>query len=98
MPVDIAITTTAGEKIHRVWIDKSEKEFTFDVESKPLIINFDRGNYLIKQVKFERTDDELAYQLIHDTDVMGRVLAAIDLRSRTSESAPNGARRSGPAR
>jgi aminopeptidase N len=87
MPVDIAITTAAGEKIHRVWIDKSEKEFTFAVESKPLIINFDRGNYLIKKVKFERSDDELAYQLLHDTDVMGRVLAAIDLKSRTSESA-----------
>jgi aminopeptidase N len=87
MPVDIAITTTSGEKIHRVWIDKSEKEFTFDVDSKPLIINFDRGNYLIKQVKFERSDDELAYQLLHDTDVMGRVLAAIELRSRTTDSA-----------
>jgi aminopeptidase N len=87
MPVDIAITTSGGERIHRVWIDKAEKEFTFDVDSKPLIVNFDRGNYLIKQVKFERSDDELAYQLLHDTDVMGRVLAAIELKSRTSDSA-----------
>ncbi|HSE38549.1 MAG TPA: HEAT repeat domain-containing protein, partial [Blastocatellia bacterium] len=87
MPVDIAVTTAAGERIHRVWIDKPEKEFTFEVASKPLIVNFDRGNYLIKQVKFDRSDDELAYQLLHDSDVMGRVLAAIELKTRTSDTA-----------
>ena len=85
-PVDIAITTAAGEKIHRVWIDSREKEFTFAVDSKPLIINFDRGNYLIKQVKFNRSDDELAYQLLHDSDVMGRVRAAIELKERKSDA------------
>jgi len=88
MPVDIAVTTATGEKIHRVWIDKPEKEFTFAVDSKPLIVNFDRGNYIIKQVKFDRSDDELAYQLLHDSDVMGRVLAAIELKTRASEAAP----------
>ena len=87
MPVDIAVTTAAGEKIHRVWIDKREKEFTFDVDSKPLIVNFDRGNYIIKQVKFNRSDDELAYQLLHDSDPMGRVRAAIELKSYTGDAA-----------
>jgi len=43
MPVDIAVTTTAGEKIHRVWIDKREKEFTFDVDSKPCCRKSDRA-------------------------------------------------------
>src|SRR5262249_60067245 len=43
--------------------------------------------YLIKRVKFDRSDDELSYQLLHDTDVMGRVLAAIELKSHTSDSA-----------
>lgn len=87
MPVDIAVTTASGEKVHRVLIDGPEKEFTFEVASKPLIVNFDRGNYLIKQVTFDRSDDELAYQLLHDSDVMGRVLAAIELKTRTSEAA-----------
>src|SRR5258706_6977218 len=87
MPIDIAVTTGAGDKLHRVWIDKPEKEFTFEVDSKPLIVNFDRGNYIIKQVKFNRSDDELAYQLLHDSDVMGRVLAAIELKTHTSDAA-----------
>jgi aminopeptidase N len=85
-PVDIAITTAAGEKINRVLIDGREKQFTFAVDSKPLIINFDRGNYLIKQVNFNRSDDDLAYQLLHDADVMGRVRAAIELKSKKSDA------------
>jgi aminopeptidase N len=87
MPVDIAITTATGEKIKRVLINKAEQEFSFEVDSKPLIINFDKGNYLIKQVKFNRSESELAYQLLHDSDVMGRVLAAIALKNSKSETA-----------
>jgi len=86
MPIDIAITTQSGEKVHRVWIDKAEKEFSFEVDSKPLIVNFDRGNYIIKQVKFNRSDDELAYQMLHDSDVMGRVSAALSLRGHPGDT------------
>jgi aminopeptidase N len=85
-PVDIAITTAAGEKTHRVLIDRPEEKFTFDVDSKPLIVNFDRGDQLIKSVKFNRSDDELAYQALHDADSMGRVRAAIELRASRSET------------
>ena len=87
MPVEIAITTAPGERVYRVWIDEPEKEFTFTVDSEPLIINFDRGNFLIKQVKFDRSDGELAYQLLHDTDAMGRVSAANELKSKRSDAA-----------
>jgi aminopeptidase N len=85
-PLDIAITTTSGEKVHRVWIDKAEKEFSFAVDSKPLIINFDRGNYIIKAVKFNRGDDELAYELLHDSDVTGRLRALEELKQHHSEA------------
>jgi aminopeptidase N len=85
-PVDVAITTAAGEKTHRVFIDQPEEQFTFDVDSKPLIVNFDRGNYLIKRVKFNRSDDELAYQALRDPDSTGRVRAAIELRASRSET------------
>lgn len=87
MPVDLAITTATGEKVHRLRVDDREETFTFAVDSKPLIINFDRGNHIIKRVKFERTDEDLAYQLLHDNDVMGRVRAAIEMRDRKSDIA-----------
>jgi aminopeptidase N len=86
MPVDVAITTASGEKVHRISIHKVEQEFSFPVDGKPLIVNFDKGNYLIKQVNFNRSDTELAYQLLHDSDVMGRTLAAIELKARKSEA------------
>lgn len=86
MPVDVAITTASGEKVQRILINKAEQTFSFAVDGKPLIINFDKGNHLIKEVKFNRSDDELAYQLLHDSDVMGRALAAIELKSRKSEA------------
>jgi aminopeptidase N len=89
LPVDVAITTASGEHITRVWIDAKEKAFTFNVDGKPLIVNFDRGNIWIKQVKFERSEEELAYQLLHDADVMGRVRAAIELRSHNTTPAIN---------
>jgi aminopeptidase N len=89
LPVDVAITTASGEHVHRAWIDAKEKEFTFKLDSKPLIVNFDRGNIWIKQVKFERPEEELAYQLLHDADVMGRVRAAVELKSHNTPSAIN---------
>ncbi|HKG22862.1 MAG TPA: M1 family metallopeptidase, partial [Blastocatellia bacterium] len=85
MPVDIAVTTSEGEVVHRVQIDAREKEFTFNVAPKPLIINFDRGNNLIKLVKFNKSNDDLIYQLLNDADAMGRTLAAIELRARRGD-------------
>jgi aminopeptidase N len=68
-------------------IDKPEQEFVFEVDSKPLIVNFDRGNYIIKEVTFDRTDEELGYQLLHDSDSMGRLRAAIELKTHATPSA-----------
>lgn len=89
MPVDVAITTASGEKVNRVIINKAEQSFSFPVDGKPLIVNFDKGNYLIKEVKFNRSDDVLAYQLLHDSDVMGRILAAVELKAHKNEAMVN---------
>jgi aminopeptidase N len=85
MPVDIGITTTAGERVERVWIEKRDQDFTFVVDSKPLIVNFDRGNTIIKRLKFEKTKDELLYQARHDADVMGRIWAVNELKSKNDD-------------
>jgi aminopeptidase N len=85
MPVDIGITTAAGERVERVWVEKTDQDFTFAVDSKPLIVNFDRGNTIIKRLKFEKPKDELIYQAQHDADVMGRVWAVNELKSKNDE-------------
>ncbi len=80
LPVDVAITTAKGERIERVTIDKAEQEFTFTVDSRPLIVNFDRGNTIIKKLKFDKPKEELIYQARNDADVMGRIQAVGELK------------------
>lgn len=85
-PVEIAITTAAGTKIHKVVIDRAEQEIVLPADTRPLIVNFDRGSNILKKVKFQRTKEELIYQLRHDEDVTGRWRAARELRGISDDS------------
>jgi aminopeptidase N len=80
LPVDVAITTAQGERVERVVVSEREQEFTFAVDSKPSIVNFDRGNTVVKQLKFEKPKEELIVQARQDADVMGRVWAVNELK------------------
>lgn len=82
-PVDIEIMTAGGTRIERVKIEaREEQSFAFPVDSEPQVVNFDYGNTLIKQLEFKKTSEELAYQLSHDQDVMGRMWALSQLTDR----------------
>jgi aminopeptidase N len=79
-PVDIEIGTGTDTnktvKVTRVWIEpKEEQTLTFPVDSEPRLVNFDYGDTLIKELRFEKPTDELVYQLSRDEDVMGRMWA-----------------------
>ncbi len=91
-PVDIEIGTASGNRIERVQIDaRQEQSFRFSVDSEPLLVNFDYGGTLIKELLFDKTTGQLVYQLAHDQDVLGRIWALQELRARLNESktAPN---------
>jgi len=86
-PVDIEIGTASGNRIERVQIDaKQEQSFRFSVDSEPLLVNFDYGGTLIKELVFDKTTGQLVYQLAHDQDVLGRIWALQQLRSRRNDS------------
>jgi len=75
-PVDIEIGTSSNTRIERVEIaDKQEQTFKFAVDSEPLLVNFDYGGTLIKELIFSKTTGQLLYQLAHDQDVLGRIWA-----------------------
>ncbi len=75
-PVEIEIGTAAKTRIERVLIEpKQEQSFTFSLDSEPLLVNFDYGNTLIKELKFPKPVKDLLYQLKNDEDVMGRLRA-----------------------
>lgn len=75
-PVEIEISTAGGTRIERIQIEsRKEQSFTFSVDSKPLLVNFDYNGTLIKEIEFNKTKEELVYQLSHDEDVLGRLWA-----------------------
>ncbi len=84
-PVEIEITTASGTRIERVKIlPRVEQNFTLAVDSKPLLVNFDYHGTLIKEVQFDKTTDELAYQLTQDEDLLGRDWALGQLTTRAA--------------
>lgn len=89
-PVEIEIGTSSETRIEKVVIEpRKEQTFIFKSDSKPLLINFDYGGTLIKELEFTKTNDELVYQLSRDQDVLGRIWALGQLNTRMrSESVP----------
>lgn len=82
-PVDIEIGTNNSARIERVMIEPTEEQtFNFTVDSQPLLVNFDYGDTLIKELKFEKPVDALVYQLERDEDVTGRIWALGQLTER----------------
>jgi aminopeptidase N len=77
-PVIIGITTSKDKTSKKVWIKQIEEVFEFSVNEKPLLVRFDEGNYLLKEWTFEKSSDELLFQLKND-DVIGRMWAASEL-------------------
>ena len=81
--MDIEIVTGSGARVERVNIEaREEQSFTFPADSEPLLVNFDYGNTLIKQVEFNKPTAELMYQASRDQDVMGRMWALGQLTER----------------
>ena len=80
MPVDIEITDVKGKHLHRVWVSQQEDVFHLPCESKPLMVCFDKGNWIIKTVHFSKLVPEWSYQLKNDEDISERILAAQNLR------------------
>lgn len=82
-PVNIEIGTASGMHLERVQIlPKKQQTFSLSVDSKPVLVNFDYHGTLIKELEFEKTTDELAYQMTRDEDVLGRVWALSQLQTR----------------
>jgi aminopeptidase N len=85
-PVDVEISTATTTRVERVLIEaKEEQTWTFAVDSQPLLVNFDYGGTLIKELRFDKPTDELIYQLTRDEDVMGRMWALGQLSERIKE-------------
>jgi aminopeptidase N len=87
-PVNIEIGTASGTRVERVQIlPRKEQSFSLAVDSKPLLVNFDYRSTIIKELEFDKTTDDLAYQMARDEDVLGRVWALGQLAKRVTTAA-----------
>ncbi|WP_410968954.1 hypothetical protein, partial [Salmonella sp. SAL4444] len=54
-------------RVEQVWLKpQAENVFTFDAAAKPQLVNFDYEGTLIKELKFNKSTDELLYQFKND--------------------------------
>jgi aminopeptidase N len=91
-PIDIEIGTATKTEIQRVQIEpKKEQTFTFKVDSRPLLVNFDYKSTVIKELDFKKSTAELTYQVERDQDVLGRIWSLNQLTAAWKLSTTSGA-------
>lgn len=77
-PVPIEVVTNEGRATHVVWIQKKEQEIRLPAASAPLMVAFDSGSAMLKEVEFKKSAAELAFIAQGgDRDVVAR-LAAVE--------------------
>ena len=80
IPVNIGIYSPGGKTIKKVWLNKKTESFEFRLDSEPLMVRFDEGNFLLKEWTFKLPEEELLYQVKND-DVPGRLWAIDELKT-----------------
>ncbi|MDH3217273.1 MAG: HEAT repeat domain-containing protein, partial [Candidatus Krumholzibacteria bacterium] len=75
LPMDIEITCPEKTEVYRVVVDDQSQDFYFNLPSKPLMVIVDKGDWILKTLDFDKSTEELRYQL-RNGDTMARVRAA----------------------
>ena len=79
VPINVAITTSSGEKIFPIEISKDDETFSFPVDGEPRMVLFDKGDKILKSLDFQKTPEEWIRQLKTAADVPDRADAAVAL-------------------
>jgi aminopeptidase N len=74
-PVDIEVTTATGNTTHRITIASRETTVTLPCPDSPWLVIFDKGNWLLKELTFEKSKEEWAYQAQYANNPIDRVRA-----------------------
>ncbi len=88
--LSIPVEISAGlQKVFiKLPITQREQQFTYQLARKPELISFDNGYWILKELDFPKTFQELQYQLLYDDDMIGRFLAAEQLASFGEKAIP----------
>ncbi len=89
-PVDIEITAGTQQVVHRVEIASKDTVYILPASEKPRLIIFDKGNWILKELRFEKSDDEWQTQLKEARNPIDRLRAVkhFGLLPRNEKSTP----------
>jgi len=76
LPVEIEIRTASGSHTYPIEIHQASQSFHLPADGLPLMVLFDPGDKILKQVDFKRDPAMLIYQLKHAETVPDRADAA----------------------
>ena len=62
MPVDVEVVTASGSETRRIGILSKDSTYDIPCSDKPLMVLFDKGNRLLKELKWEKSFDEWKFQ------------------------------------
>ncbi len=89
MPVEIYIVTPTEKITKTIWVDSLQNSYTFNVPDKPLMVNFDKDDFILKELNFPKTVNELTYQLQNDPNVAGKIWAVDQLEKDKGDDVVN---------
>lgn len=82
------MTVSIDGKLYPIEIAaQREQSFAFPATDAPKLVGFDVENAWIKELKFDKSLDELVYQFENDADVLGRRSAMLSLIARAKDAA-----------
>jgi aminopeptidase N len=74
-PVDIEITTAQGVSTHRVAISTQDTVFALPALSRPRLVIFDKGNWVLKELQVTQPIDEWIVQVEEARNPIDRIRA-----------------------
>jgi len=86
LPIKVGITTSEGKNVESIWLTERSQSFDFGVAEQPLLIRFDEGDVLLKELTLDKPVSELVYQLNND-NVIGRLWVVSELSDHIAEPA-----------
>jgi aminopeptidase N len=81
VPIEVAVTTSRGEKLFPIQVSKADETFTFSLDGPPQMVLFDKGDKILKSVDFQKSPEDWIRQLKTARTVPDRADAAFALGS-----------------
>ncbi|UCF80266.1 MAG: HEAT repeat domain-containing protein [Acidobacteriota bacterium] len=85
--VGVEIAAEDGARLHRVVLDGAEQRIYLPAPKKPPAVRFDKDGWVLKELSFEKEEEEWLRQIESDSDMLGRIEAAEELAAYPSPKA-----------